>query len=89
MLTEMILHMCGWDSVWYAHPGPGIRGALRGVRWGGRFLVGTWTGEQGDLLCIRPCSTNAEAERCLAPGGRTLLTAALASLWKLATTRHR
>jgi len=80
VLTEIIMHACGWTDAWYAHPGPGMLRAVDGVRWGGCFYVGVWTGEHCDLLCVRKCKTNPEAERNLSPGSATLLGAALKAL---------
>ena len=84
MLTEYILQRMGWDSIWYAHPGPGGLRRLWRMRvfWPGRFHVGVWTGPQLDLLCIERCDTNEEAERALSPSGPTVLLATLAALWK-------
>ena len=31
------------------------------------YGFGCWTGEQGDLLCVKKCSTNQEAEKFLSP----------------------
>ncbi len=84
MLTELIMHRMGWTDIWYAHPGS--RGVFRDVwrwlRWDGRWHVGVWTGPEADLLSVRYCDTNAEAERWLSPGGRTILTAVLGALWR-------
>jgi hypothetical protein len=50
------------------------------------WMVGVWTGEQGDLICVKRCETNAEAEKYLSPGAPTFTLACLASLrkaWRL------
>ncbi len=52
-------------------------------RCSGHVLIGTWTGPDCDLLCVRRCDTYVDAERWLAPSGRTILHAALRSLWLL------
>jgi len=71
---------------WFQMAALGIRyRTLDGrVRWGtpGRWHVGTWTGPQHDLLCLKKCATNAEAEKFLSPGGPTILLAALVALIK-------
>lgn len=85
MLAEFIMARCGWDAIWFLAadgdpPAPGARWwyFLRQ----GACLVGTWTGPDGDLLCVRPCTTSTEAELNLAPPGRTILDATLRSLWR-------
>lgn len=81
---------CGWDAVWY--PGGGGDASspryepAPGDRWWhflrkGACLVGTWTGPDVDLLCVREATTAAEAELWLSPPGRFVLDAALRSLW--------
>lgn len=50
----------------------------------GSFLVGRWTGANGDLLCVKACETNKEAERWLSPPGYTILDACLRSVAVLA-----
>ena len=92
MLAELIMSRCGWDAVWFL----AARGATLppGARWWhflrkGACLVGTWTGPDGDLLCVRPCLTVEEAERWLAPPGRTVLDATTRSLWLLMDIRPR
>ncbi len=46
----------------------------------GRYIVGVWTGPDGDLMSVRPCRTNGGAEYWLAPGATTLLGAIVRSL---------
>ena len=98
MLTELIMGCFGWESAWCvdavdpADPPPGSCRVLpwRVFRRGpahpleGGFLLGTWTGPEQDLLCVRRCETAAEAERALSPSGRTLLLAASAGALKRA-----
>jgi hypothetical protein len=79
MIVEWLMHHFGWTDIWYAHPGGSFR---RNFSWGGRFHVGVWTGEQHDLICVKKCSTNEEAERLLSPGARTIWLAALRSAWR-------
>lgn len=84
MLAELVMARCGWDAVWFlAARGPT---PAPGERWWhfmrkGACLVGTWTGPDGDLLCVRPCATVAEAEANLSPPGRSVLDATLRALW--------
>lgn len=84
MLAEIIMHRMDWGDVWYAHPG--VRGWWRDLwrylRWDGRWMVGVWTGPQRDLICVRHCDTNEEAERWLSPGSHTILGATLKALWR-------
>ena len=87
MIAETLMHFCGWDAVWYCDVrSDGDPEELR--QWWREIipakdgcLVGTWTGPDGDLLCVRECDTAQEAERWLAPPGRTILHAAVRSLW--------
>jgi len=74
MIAEWIMDCMGWTDVWYAHPGP--------WRTPKRWHAGIWTGPQLDLICVRRCDTNAEAERCLSPGASTILGAVLAAYCK-------
>lgn len=85
MLAEIIMHRMGWGEVWYADPGPiSLRRLIANpwMIWPGGFHVGVWTGPQNDLLCVKHCATNAEAERFLSPAAPTILAACLAALWK-------
>lgn len=82
MLAEWIMERHGWDAVWFLgsnRPHP---------RWWqfarrDACYVGTWTGPDMDLICVRRCETDEEAEQWLSPGGRTILHAALRSWWRL------
>jgi hypothetical protein len=83
MIVEAIMHRMGWADIWYAHPGNfGMRHFRRRYIWPGRWGVGVWTGPQNDLLCIKRCDTNEEAERCLSPLAPTALAACLFALGK-------
>lgn len=85
MIAEFIMSRCGWDAVWYLEacgdtPAPG-------EHWWhfarlGACIVGTWTGPDGDLLCVRSCDSVAEAKANLSPPGRFILDATLRSLWR-------
>jgi hypothetical protein len=76
MIAEWLMERYGWDAVWFL----GSNGLRRGP-W--RFfgpdtcLVGTWTGPDLDLLCVRKCRTSEEAEGCLSPEGWTITHAAI------------
>jgi hypothetical protein len=90
MIAEAICHIMGWPDAWYAHPGTlGLWPASR-LRFSaqmlvdGRWHVGVWTGREGDLLCVKRCRTNREANRCLSPGAPTLALASLLALMKCA-----
>lgn len=39
------------------------------------YGFGYWTGEQGDLLCVKECKTNKEAEKYLSPLCRSRIIA--------------
>ena len=58
----------GWDSIWDLSPldtsGPI---AVREGRAKPKVGIGVWTGPQGDLLCLKSCVTNAEADLWLSP----------------------
>lgn len=66
--------VAGFDSLWYAHPGP------EGRDWPKRWHAGVWTGPDNDLLCTKHYSTSKEAEANLSPGGDTPMEALLAAL---------
>lgn len=85
MIAEFIMSRCGWDAVWY--PAARSDAPAPGEHWWqflrvGACLVGTWTGPDGDLLCVRRCEDAASAEANLSPPGRTILDAALRALWQ-------
>lgn len=66
-------HEARFSDIWYAHPGPHPymdyqQGGKR-ERFGPRWHAGVFTGPQHDLICVKPCETNEEAERFLSPGG--------------------
>ena len=82
MILEIVMHRMGWTDAWYAHCGPFDLGWFREVCLRGRWSVGVWTGPQHDLLCIKRCATNAEAELYLSPGAPTATLACLAALAK-------
>ena len=95
MIAEAIMHRMGWGDAWYAHPGPGLWPLWWGATsihhyacdrlvWHapGRWMVGVWTGPQRDLLCLKVCETNAEANKYLSPGAPTFTMACLAALCK-------
>ena len=60
-----VFHDQGWDSLWYAHPG--ARYQMLGDRW----FAGVWTGPEHDLICLKVCKTNKEADQWLSPASRT------------------
>ncbi len=54
---------------------------------GGRIVpyvygFGFWSGEQQDLLCVKKCNSNKEAEKLLSPLHRNILSAFLLFLKK-------
>lgn len=98
MLARLVMHCFGWSDVWFTGGislyGPAwfariphrtwrsLKSAVAPGRAYGSVFVGRWTGPQHDLICIRECSTNEEAERWLSPPARTITGAALKSAWK-------
>lgn len=87
VLAEIIMARFGWSAVWITgvldpddlpagvtdyRPLEVFRG--RGV------YVGVWTGPDHDMICVRCCETNADADRYRSPPGRTVLDATLRSL---------
>lgn len=80
MITEYIMHRFNWDAIWYAGMQT-FRKSLFNNR-GGRFHLGKWSGPQFDLLCLKRCKTNKEAEVWVSPGGRTILLAAVLAILK-------
>jgi len=61
-------HDADFTDIWYAHPGPLN---YRVEKYGPRWFAGIWTGPQRNLICVRECKTNEEAEECLSPAGWT------------------
>lgn len=80
MLIEYIMHRFQWDTVWYAGM-PSFWQSITNRR-GGRFHVGQWTGPQLDLVCLKRCKTNEEAEKWLSPEGRTIFLATILAILK-------
>ncbi len=67
-------HDAGFMDIWYAHPGPlpsreYSKDTVRGQRFGPRWHAGIFTGPEHDLICVKHCATNEEAEKYLSPGG--------------------
>ena len=95
MIAETLMHFCGWDAVWYCDicsdddPEELRRGWRELIPAKDGCLVGTWTGPDRDLLCVRECDTTEEAERWLSPAGRTILHASLRSLYVLLRESRR
>lgn len=81
MFTERLMQSLGWESVWAPDAGDRLLTRPRS------YYVGTWTGPDHDLLCVRRCETSAEAERCLSPVGHSILFAAVRSLMLLSVVR--
>ena len=86
MISEFVMNYMGWDGVWMpgalpvelrtpAVPLPPLIPEV------GACLVGTWTGPDGDLLCVRECDTAEEAEKWLSPPGRMIIDAVARSVW--------
>lgn len=63
------------------HPWWSLKFLGTNSRGDGHVLVGIWSGPHGDLLCVRDCETREDANRWLAPSGRTILHACMKSLW--------
>ena len=88
MIAELVMHCVGWSDSWYAHPGHfGIKNYVS--RFGPRFYVGFWTGEEHDLICVKPCKSNREAENWQSPPGWTYSHAAIRALWLLYIKKGR
>lgn len=81
MISEFIMSKMGWDAVWYLGGGglePGQNPPPGHHRWWHRWslgsvFVGTWTGPDGDLVCVKRCQTRDEANRWLSPPAHTVL----------------
>jgi len=58
-----------FDTIVYFHPGQGNRD------WANRWVAGTLTGRDGDLVCVKPCRTTKESERWLSPSASDPLSA--------------
>ena len=88
MLAEWLMERHGWHDIWFLgsnrprHGRHRRKGPLNFIRPGACF-VGVWTGPQRDLICIKPCTTNQEAEKYLSPPGWTITHAAIRSWLKL------
>lgn len=83
MLAEYLMYRFGWETVWM----PGVRAEKNDIPRrpfdffrSGECFVGTWTGPDSDLLCVRRCKTLEEAEMWLSPPGHTILGATLKAL---------
>lgn len=84
--TESLFHDAGFMDIWYAHPGPRdytyyLEGEAR-EKFGGRWHAGVFTGPQHDLICVKQCATNEEAERYLSPGAHSIAEAIETALAK-------
>lgn len=81
---ERRFHKAGFMDIWYAHPGPHAYDYYLELRekFGGRWHAGVFTGPQHDLICVKQCETNEEAERYLSPGAHSIAEAIEAALAK-------
>ncbi len=61
-IVEM-MHQAGFADIWYAYPGLLMSENC--------WHAGIWTGPQNDLLCVKKCDTNDEANRYLSPGANS------------------
>lgn len=87
MLTEWLMERYGWRDIWFL----GSNGLRRGpFRFIGREVcfVGVWTGPDRDLLCVKECATQEEAEQWLSPAGRTIAHATIRSWLRLVNPPH-
>jgi len=75
----------GWDAVWFLGSNGRKGKYARPLNFLRRdaCLVGTWTGPDNDLLCVRRCRTAEDAEKYLSPAGWTITDAAIRAWWKL------
>jgi len=87
-LTTAIMVLYGWTDMWYANPFE--KGTLLtndniglGTNFGPRWACGVWTGPQRDLVCLKECETNEEANIWLSPMGYTPKAAALKARKKI------
>ncbi len=63
------MHENNWESLIYFHPGKEHRD------WTNRWVAGTLTGKDNDLICVEKCSTRENGEKYLSPAGNTVLEA--------------
>jgi len=74
VIAEFLMHVAGFDAIWYAHPGK------YSFFSDGRWHAGHWSGPDGDLVCVRMCATKEVAEKSLSPGSHTVVGALLKAL---------
>lgn len=87
MIAEWLMERYGWDAVWFLGSNGRTGRYSRPLNFLRRdaCLVGTWTGPDLDLLCVRKCQTAEDAEAYLSPSGWTVTHAAIRAWWKLLT----
>jgi hypothetical protein len=66
-------HANGWQDIWCPNPP-----AIVGYCW----ILGVWTGPQHDLLCLKKCVSNKEANEWLSPEGNSIVDALRISIKK-------
>ena len=89
MLAEIIMDYYGWDGIvcfGVRHPdNPAPGREMHWLPWDvfrrGSFMVGVYTGKDGDLLCVQKCSDWESPEAYLSPAGRSILQATLKTLY--------
>lgn len=82
MLAEFLMAVFGWNEIWCVSignpenppPGRSRHDPLQFLKTPG-FRVGVWTGPDGDMFCVRRCSSATVAESYRSPPGRTVLLA--------------
>ena len=62
------MHKMGWTDIWYIDKHFSVSR---------KCFVGIWTGEQRDLICVKKCDTNKEAEKALSPEASNIFIAAV------------
>jgi hypothetical protein len=89
MIAEIIMDYYGWSDVvcfGVRHPdNPPPGREMCWLPWDvfkrGSFMVGVFTGKDGDLLCVKKCGSWEDPEAWLSPGGRSILGATLKALY--------
>jgi hypothetical protein len=76
----------GFTNIWYSNPWP-IGSSPTHDTPGQRWFAGVWTGPENDMLCLKICATNEEAEQWLSPAGYDLRDAIELAIKKLEDLR--
>lgn len=81
MISQILMDIGSFDSIWYT--GSTRLSRIFRFRGRGHCFAGVWTGPQQDLICVKHCETNEEANKWLSPRAYTIVGAVFKAFLKM------